>query len=690
MTEKVLKFLRTRYADKANNRDDLRFKNAMHLFAGNAQVDRCNAEKQCARDVPIVVVDAVQSSAAATGVVRKPLANTLWLSRGAPVRLTTNLWTEAGLTNGARGSVVDIVYAPGTQQPSQPIAVLCTFPGYTGPSFVEVLPHEPAVVVIEPLQLPIGKRKAHWRQQLPLKLAHASTMHGVQGLSLDTVHVDPGAKETHPGILSVALSRCRTSAGVLIEPVSTDRLLQCGNGPGASLRKTEEKRLQVLFEITCDRWRAQANNAGGPTAWEEASLPKTAVMAMLALGAVLAGDQKRKLDEKIAKKAARQAHTKKISQAAQTTSNQEKPVVHGGNAAVVPPKPPPKPEGPTMFQIKKELSERGINQQGSGYEVLFARLMQARKCIRLRGPSIVPSVQDQDLLAWQCSCLGPANNRHVESVLDCMLCGHTAPHALYLCVCGKNVVFTDATCYSCETPNPHGQRQVAAVDDIRARAERSNLALFRSNMSRRPAQFHSAEAKAARESLAEADKWILREGVWLTMSYHFKLFDNNDMLDDTIISAAGSMLRRQFNLHVTTFQRTNDTLRVRTPASFAGYQLMHLPQAQHWVLSYKRAGSDFTDAYDICGTSLIPRSPEVLNAIWAVYGDTHVDVQCVQHQGSTLLCGDYSIFTAVEILTNGLLTRPFDPKQIRQHLKHCLQTRVFTPCPKLGGRILSR
>jgi len=38
----------------------------------------------------------------------------LYLACGAEVMLTSNLWTDVGLHNGARGKVVDIVYKTST------------------------------------------------------------------------------------------------------------------------------------------------------------------------------------------------------------------------------------------------------------------------------------------------------------------------------------------------------------------------------------------------------------------------------------------------------------------------------------------------------------------------------------------------------------------------------------------------
>ena len=70
------------------------------------------------------------------------------LAKGCRVLLTKNLWTEAGLTNGAVGTVKYIIY-DNDLPPKQPKFVLCHFEDYKGPSYlaeeeklVPIVPHE--------------------------------------------------------------------------------------------------------------------------------------------------------------------------------------------------------------------------------------------------------------------------------------------------------------------------------------------------------------------------------------------------------------------------------------------------------------------------------------------------------------------------------------------------------------------
>ena len=107
----------------------------------------------------------------------------LFLCLGARVMLTRNLWTEKGLCNGSMGTVLDIIYKEGDNPPALPIAVLVQFDdSYTGPSFCS---DKPRCVPIIP---ETNESDLHGtfceRQQLPLKLSWAITIHKSQGLTL--------------------------------------------------------------------------------------------------------------------------------------------------------------------------------------------------------------------------------------------------------------------------------------------------------------------------------------------------------------------------------------------------------------------------------------------------------------------------------------------------------------------------
>ena len=150
----------------------------------------------------------------------------VFLAKGARVMLTMNLWSSVGLCNGATGTVVDIIYQNNHQPPDLPIAVLVEFENYRGPVFNV---NQPLCIPICPItvasQTEIG---FHERQQLPLRLAWALTIHKSQGLTLPKAWIDIGKSERTAGVSYVAISRVRSLASCVIEPndVRTINLLE--------------------------------------------------------------------------------------------------------------------------------------------------------------------------------------------------------------------------------------------------------------------------------------------------------------------------------------------------------------------------------------------------------------------------------------------------------------------------------
>ena len=110
------------------------------------------------------------------------LPHKIILCEGAKIRLTDNLWTEAGLTNGSVGHVYKIIYGPGERPPMLPRAILATFEGYIGPTF----PSKDKIQKLVPI-VPVthtwmaknkhGKKTRMSRTQVPCILGYALTIH---------------------------------------------------------------------------------------------------------------------------------------------------------------------------------------------------------------------------------------------------------------------------------------------------------------------------------------------------------------------------------------------------------------------------------------------------------------------------------------------------------------------------------
>ena len=121
----------------------------------------------------------------------------LSLKVGAQVMLVTNLEPETGLVNGSRGVITD--FAPD----GSPVV-----------KFVK------STVVIRPHKWEAdGNDSGLAREQIPLKLAYAITIHKAQGASLDCALVDVGPATFEYGQAYVALSRARSLDALYIHDI---------------------------------------------------------------------------------------------------------------------------------------------------------------------------------------------------------------------------------------------------------------------------------------------------------------------------------------------------------------------------------------------------------------------------------------------------------------------------------------
>ena len=167
------KLLLTRQPSNVDNLSE--FKDATRSFYSNEDVGNYNHEKLIKLQQPVAQITARHSSATAKKI-----------SAGAKVMLILNLWPEVDLCNGATGTVVDFIYQSDHQPPDLPIAVIVKFDNYRGPSISETVPScVPICPVTTSNQLSDG---FHEKQQLPLRLAWAITIHKRHGL----LYLKPG------------------------------------------------------------------------------------------------------------------------------------------------------------------------------------------------------------------------------------------------------------------------------------------------------------------------------------------------------------------------------------------------------------------------------------------------------------------------------------------------------------------
>ena len=215
--------------------DSAAFDDALHLHPTVQAVAEYNVAKLRNTGEPIATIKAVHTgpnSSKASPEDASGLEPVICLARGARVMLTSNLWTDAGLVNGAMGTVQAICYQSGGP-PSLPVAVMVKFDKYRGPTL-----HDGSVPFVPQRRTWIqGDTACSWLQ-IPLKLAWAITIHKAQGLTLDKVVIDVGKKEFSAGLTFVACSHVRHLSDIMFNPPFA---YQCVASLAKSMRLTERK-----------------------------------------------------------------------------------------------------------------------------------------------------------------------------------------------------------------------------------------------------------------------------------------------------------------------------------------------------------------------------------------------------------------------------------------------------------------
>ena len=133
--------------------------------------------------------------------------------------LTANVDVSDGLVNGARGEVVHVV----TNNNCEVTSVLVKF-DRAGVKSIQTSPHRARFSHAVPLTkhevvffFAKGKRGSEIKHlQFPLTLALATTIHKVQGLTLDEIVVDMKGGRLSPGQAYVAFSHVKTLEGLHI------------------------------------------------------------------------------------------------------------------------------------------------------------------------------------------------------------------------------------------------------------------------------------------------------------------------------------------------------------------------------------------------------------------------------------------------------------------------------------------
>ena len=243
------KLLLTRQPSNIPNMSE--FEDSTRLFYSNEQVGNYNHEQLTKLEHPIAHINARHSSVLAKKMSSEDMSGlepVIFLAKGARVMLTMNLWPSVGLCNGATGTVIAFIFKNNHQPPALPIAVIVQFENYTGPSLIDT---QPSYVPVCPIAVSSQTENGfHERQQLPLRLAWALTIHKSQGLTLPKAWIDIGKSERTAGVSYVAISRVKTLSSCIIEPMTYQRLTSLKSSVNLQFRLQEEDRLHHFAEIT--------------------------------------------------------------------------------------------------------------------------------------------------------------------------------------------------------------------------------------------------------------------------------------------------------------------------------------------------------------------------------------------------------------------------------------------------------
>ena len=225
------------------------FINALQLHPTIEAVVEHNVSRLRESGHPIATIKAVHSGPNASKASSEDaggLESIICLACDARVMLTSNLWVDIGLVNGAIGTVAAICYRNGESPPNLPVAVTVKFDSYRGPTLPD------GTVPITPLRRTWSTSAGSCsRLQLPLKLAWAVTIHKAQGLTLDKVVIDVGKKEFSAGLTFVACSRVRHLKDLLFDPpFPFQRVANLANSQRLQERLLEDAKLLLLDKIT--------------------------------------------------------------------------------------------------------------------------------------------------------------------------------------------------------------------------------------------------------------------------------------------------------------------------------------------------------------------------------------------------------------------------------------------------------
>ncbi|KAF3055703.1 ATP-dependent DNA helicase PIF1 [Daldinia childiae] len=228
--------LASRCAVKLPPEEVERFAKAPRIYPLKKQVNAYNQKRMMDLAAAVIHVEATNDGPKAAQVDSQAAGN---LSKSFPicigcrVMITRNIWSWAGLVNGAQSHVYDISWAERADvSRDPPEAIMVVFDKYKGPPFT--LPdgselrndHGNPVIPIERVRQEFTIRGASCsRLQFPLMISYAVTVHKSQGLTLEKVVCNISKPEFASGLSYVAVLRVSNLFGLMFDcPFSRNRI----------------------------------------------------------------------------------------------------------------------------------------------------------------------------------------------------------------------------------------------------------------------------------------------------------------------------------------------------------------------------------------------------------------------------------------------------------------------------------
>ena len=196
-------FSRNADVDKVNDVNMNALDTSLHTFAAITVIDKSkwtDAEMTMpdkSSDIFKFAVNKLDTDA--------PYTAALDLRIGAQVMLLTNMDIDKGLVNGSRGIITSFALVAGRSLP-----------------VVKFKRGEPCI--IEPYVWYSHEMPHIGRQQIPLRIAYAITIHKSQGASIDAAIIDIGKSTFEYGQAYVALSRVRSLEGLHIYALDVTKI----------------------------------------------------------------------------------------------------------------------------------------------------------------------------------------------------------------------------------------------------------------------------------------------------------------------------------------------------------------------------------------------------------------------------------------------------------------------------------